>query len=51
MKMLLLALCFAALVASVVFVLPKLGGPFVGATPGAGDIRNSVFKGLPRGLQ
>jgi hypothetical protein len=52
MKMILLALCLAAVVASVAFFLPKVGGQFIsGPTPSVGDIRDSVFKGLPRGLQ
>ena len=51
MKMILLALCLAAVVASVAFVWPMVGGQFIGGpTPGVGDIRDSVFKGLPRGL-
>jgi len=51
MKMILLALCLAAVVASVAFFLPKVGQFNSGTTPSAEDIRDSVFKGLPRGLQ
>ena len=52
MKIALLALCLAAVVASVAFLLPQAGGQFIGGpTPSPGDIRDSVFRGLPRGLQ
>jgi len=53
MKILLLALCLAVIVISVGFIFPKVGGQFVfrGPTPTPGDIRDSVFKGLPRGVQ
>jgi hypothetical protein len=53
MKVLLLALCLAVVVLAVGFVFPKVGGQFVirGPTPTPADIRDSVFKGLPRGLQ
>jgi hypothetical protein len=53
MKIILLALCLAVIVISVGFIFPKVGGQFVirGPTPTPADIRSSVFKGLPRGLQ
>ena len=52
MKMILLALCLAVVVASVWFVWPIIGGEqFIGATPSSANIRDSVFRGLPRGVQ
>ena len=52
MKMMLLALCLAALVVTVAFILPNVGGRFIsGHTPTPGEVRSSVFNGLPRGLQ
>jgi hypothetical protein len=52
MKIVVLALCLAAVVASIGLIWPQIGGQFVmGHTPTPSDIRSSVFKGLPRGLQ
>lgn len=54
MKVILLALCLAVVVVSVAFIWPMVGGGQfigIGATPSPGEIRDSVFRGLPRGLQ
>ena len=52
MKMILLALCLAVVVASVWLVWPMVGGEqFIGGPPSPADVRASVFEGLPRGLQ
>jgi hypothetical protein len=54
MKVIILALCLAVVVVSVWFIWPKIGGDqFLtgGPTPSSGAIRDSVFRGIPRGLQ
>jgi len=53
MKIVLLALLLALVVVAIGFLFPDFGGQFVmqGPTPSPTDIRDSVFKGLPRGLQ
>jgi hypothetical protein len=53
MKIVLFALCLALVVLTIGYIVPNVGGPLVmrGTTPTPTDIRDSVFKGLPRGLQ